>query len=235
MDAKAAMAQNRPQYASATKPPINGVRYRAPTKLDTMFAALGLLRCIFLVKYVTRFRCKPNEPIRSQISVAAQPPTKSVLERESTPGLPVTQGRAYDDRRTEDERGSFPAACFPSISNVALPIHRSISGELLADNTRCCHSLIFARTLLSPRKFANQAVSLPKQKVAQIAANRYVQSRVPWETDNSIGFKELTMAVSKESSVLSSTYPACPFPAQPKKRIQTPNHPTSRKSLNSAS
>lgn len=73
MDANAVMAQNRPQYASARKPPMNGVRYRAPTKFDTMFAALGLLKCIFFVKYVTRFLCKPNEPIRSHISVAAHP------------------------------------------------------------------------------------------------------------------------------------------------------------------
>lgn len=57
IDANAVMAQNRPQYASAKKPPMKGVRYRAPTKLDTMLAALGLLRCILVVKYVTRFRC----------------------------------------------------------------------------------------------------------------------------------------------------------------------------------
>lgn len=65
------MAQNRPQYASAKKPPMKGVRYRAPTKLDTMLAALGLLKCILVVKYVTRFRCRPKEPILSHISVAA--------------------------------------------------------------------------------------------------------------------------------------------------------------------
>jgi hypothetical protein len=48
--ANTAMAQNRPKYASAAKPPINGVKYKVPTKFDTMLAACGLLMWISVVK-----------------------------------------------------------------------------------------------------------------------------------------------------------------------------------------
>ncbi len=49
-----------PRYASAMKPPSNGVRQVVPAQVVTVFAAVGTPKCISSTKYVTKLMTTPK-------------------------------------------------------------------------------------------------------------------------------------------------------------------------------
>ena len=49
------VVQYLPQYVSAKKAPMSGVKKEVPIQIDTLCAASMLLSCSALVRYVTKF------------------------------------------------------------------------------------------------------------------------------------------------------------------------------------